>query len=73
MENVNEKRMSVMLVVHTPLFDYKFFCDKYSSQEEDFAKRVALCVINNIPYTTDVTLFDKDDKIIDCFSFKEKK
>ena len=71
MKNVSEKRMSVMLVVRTPQIDYKYFCDEYGSQEEDFAKRVATCLCLNIPYTTDVALFDENDKIIDRFGYEE--
>lgn len=67
----NGKRMSVMFVVRTEKFDYMFFCDEYLSQEVDFAKKVAFCELNGIPYTTDVTLFDCNDKIIDRFGYED--
>lgn len=66
-----EKRMSVMLVVRTETCDYKYFCDNNGSQEEDFAKMVAFCLLNNISYTTDVVLFDVNHKIVDRFGYEE--
>lgn len=66
-----EKRMSVMLVVRTETCDYKYFCDEFGSQEEDFAKMVAFCRLNDISYTTDVALFDCNDKIVDRFGYEE--
>ncbi len=63
--------MFIVLVVRTKERDYTFFCDEFCSQEDLFAQCVAECIKYDIPYKTNVLLYDNLGNLINRFRKEE--